>query len=333
MMATSETHQASPPSVGPFPNLFAFQGVAEAVSAAYKSRLLHALLEGDTAAGDCAERLGLDHEATRLVLDVLTEFGFVKRNRDRYTASAVLTEAEARFGIDMAFAFWDRAQGFLLRGERPGRMDASADERQASYSDVVMSLGKAYTEGARELAGRLGGSPRRILDVGAGSGVWSLAIAKDYPEARITALDFPNVLKTFEKFATELGLADRIATLAGDAHEVQIPASEFDRIIVANVLHLETSEAAAALISRLAGALIAGGEFVVVDSAPGQTRRSKRAFALYLLNRSLRTGGGRPHPPARLKRWLRQAGLELEREIQLTNPPHLRAIAASKPKH
>ena len=199
--------------VAPIRNLFALVGVAKAVEAAYQGRLLHALLEGEASASDYAERLDLNPEATELILDILAEFGFATRKRRGYTASPLLTEAESLFGIDMAFAFWDRAPSFLLHGERPGRMDASADQRQMAYSDLVINLGRAYTEGARELAAQLGGDPKHILDVGAGSGVWSLAMIRDRPQTQVTGLDFPNVLEAFQDFAAQLGLSAQIATL------------------------------------------------------------------------------------------------------------------------
>jgi ubiquinone/menaquinone biosynthesis C-methylase UbiE len=313
-------------------NLFALRAVAAAVDTAYQGRLLHALLDGDATASDYAERLGLDPEATELILDVLSEFGFAIRKRGRYVASPSLTEAESLFGIDMAFLFWDRAPAFLLHGERPGRMDASADQREMAYADLVINLGRAYTEGARELTEQLNGDPMHILDVGAGSGVWSLAMVRGRPQTRVTALDFPKVLKAFQAFAAQLGLSAQTATLAGDAHTVDIPAGQFDRIIVANVLHLEPPERAAALLRRLAAPLVSGGEIVIVDAARGDTASSRRIFATYLLSRALRTGGGKPHSTYLIKRWLVQAGLTPALELQLSRPPHLRAVVARKPR-
>jgi hypothetical protein len=49
----------------------------------------------------------------------------------------------------------------------------------------------------------------------------------------VTALDFPQVLQVFHAQAEDMGLSHRIATIAGDFHSVDIPANNFDCIILA----------------------------------------------------------------------------------------------------
>jgi ubiquinone/menaquinone biosynthesis C-methylase UbiE len=88
-----------------------------------------------------------------------------------------------------------------------------------------------------------------ILDVGAGSAVWSLSLAKRKGGASVTAVDWPAVLEVAAETAEQLGIADRLTTLEGNYHDVEFPAAAFDLVILANVTHLE-SPGATALYSR-----------------------------------------------------------------------------------
>ena len=191
------------------------------------------------------------------------------------------------------------------------------ETREASYADTVSFLGNMFAASARQLAEALPRPPAHILDAGAGSGVWSLAMAERHRQARVTALDFPGVLEAFQKQAGEMGLRERTEMLAGDYHSVQIPQDRFDRIILANVLHLETPERAASLVRRMVAALPAGGELVIVDVIGDGSAEHERARAVYGLHLALRTEQGRAHPLAELRNWAQQAGLVPSQVIRL----------------
>lgn len=86
------------------------------------------------------------------------------------------------------------------------------------------------------------GAPR-VLDVGTGSGAIALAIAHERPDARITATDVSEeALKLAQQNAEELGMAERIAFVAGDAFEATRGA-RFD-LVVSNPPYLDPAGAA-----------------------------------------------------------------------------------------
>lgn len=59
-----------------------------------------------------------------------------------------------------------------------------------------------------------------VLDIGAGSGVYSIPFALRSPKVRITAVDLPEVLKVTQRIAERYGIGDRLKTVAGDMAEV-----------------------------------------------------------------------------------------------------------------
>ena len=59
------------------------------------------------------------------------------------------------------------------------------------------------------------GGATKFLDVGGGSGAYTLAFLKQNPKLRATILDFPETIETARRYAAEAGLSDRVTHIAG----------------------------------------------------------------------------------------------------------------------
>lgn len=297
-------------------------GLAAALSAAMRNGLLAALARAPNTADGYASEVSLNPRATRLVLDVLATFDLATREGDRFAASPRLSEAAATtpLGLGQMASLWSHAPAFLATGEPFIKMDAAPAQREALYANVVPSLGRLFAAAARELASRFDAQrpPRRVLDIGCGSGVWSLALAERFDGAQVTGLDFPEVLAAFEARATELGLSQRIDRLPGDMHEADIPTGKFDIVVIANVLRLEEPERAARMVKRAAEAVAPGGELLVVDAFSDGSPAGERGLAVYALHLSMRTSSGRVYERSQVKAWMAAAGLEEARDLALS---------------
>jgi SAM-dependent methyltransferase len=295
-----------------------FLGAAAAAGAAASSGLLDRLIRGSASADAYARELALDPRATRCVLDVLVAFGLAARDDETYAASPALMHfaEQTPLAFDQTTALWSHTPAFLKTGT-PFHQDRQPTQREVVYSGVVAGIGRLFAAPARELAEQLEQAPARVLDIGCGSGVWSLAIAERFPETRVTGLDLPDVLRVFETRAAERGLAGRIDTIGGDMHDVAIPRAAFDLVIIANVLRLEAAERAAVLLGRAASALAPGGELVVVEALDDGTPDGARAMAIYALHLAMRTAAGRVYTRGQIKEWMTVAGLVDARDVAL----------------
>jgi precorrin-6B methylase 2 len=302
-------------------------GISAVVGSAQESGLLGALLEGSSEAGALAQRLGLEPAATAKVLDVLVVLGVAEKGSLGFTASDSFRAFSTMLpnGLESTTRLWGQLPAYLNKGIRGGRMDGDLGDRQAAYSAVVSGLGRMFGPAARRLAELLPRPTGPILDVGAGSGIWSLEQARRAPGVRVTSLDLPAVLPNFLQFAEDMGLADRVDTLPGSFHEVVPPAATYARIITANVLHLETEEGAAALLKRLRPALAPGGELIVVDALAEGNLDRDLSRTLYDLHLTMRTANGANHPRGAIESWCRAAGFAPTELIALDTPPNAMA--------
>jgi precorrin-6B methylase 2 len=209
---------------------------------------------------------------------------------------------------------WGQLPKWVRTGEPAIAMDNDATGH--AYADGVAYLGDACDASAAELAQLLGDSDlvrdrAAILDVGAGSAVWSLALCAAWPKAHVTALDRPRVLDVALARASAAGLADRITPWIGDWREVSLPVDRFDLIVLANVCHLQTHEELVDVFTRLSPALTAHGRIVIIDVAPERLATANVAALRYDLALALRTDRGRVHDRVGYESALAAAGLRV----------------------
>jgi release factor glutamine methyltransferase len=83
-----------------------------------------------------------------------------------------------------------------------------------------------------------------IADVGTGSGILAVTLAKRLPQARVTAIDLsPKALAVAKRNAEKHGVADRITWIEGDVL-AGVPASATFDLIISNPPYVLTSEMA-----------------------------------------------------------------------------------------
>lgn len=305
----------------------AHSGVNASIRAAVETKLLARLASGPGYADELAEELELDPRATRLVLDVLQAAGYCNWEDGRFAPNATTKLMQDTRGDWPPFDMWQFVPRFLKEGtciQLP--RGSGAEEREASYARAVAMLNRLFEFPSRQLAERLEPPQAgRVLDVGCGSGVWSLAILEAHASLHGTGLDFPRVLDTYKAEAKARGVAERVTTIEGNMHEVTLDEGAYDLITIANVVHLEPEERLEPLFSRLRPALKEGGELVIID-AIHESPACAISRAVYALHLSMRVAEGVVHAPAALQRALQQSGYGRVSVIELA--PEAGALGA-----
>ncbi len=134
------------------------------------------------------------------------------------------------------------------------------------------------------LAGRT--DAMNVLDISASHGLYGLAFARLNPQARVTGLDWANVLEVAKANAAKMGVADRFSTIAGSAFEAPL-GGPYDVVLLPNFLHHFDPSTNEKLLKRIRAVLKPGGKVVTLEFVPNDDRVTppeQASFALVMLS-------------------------------------------------
>ena len=166
---------------------------------------------------------------------------------------------------------------------------------------------------ARLMAKRVDLSSRqRLLDVGGGSGAYSLAFCAANSQLSATILDFPQTIDTAKHYAREAALAPRIAHLGGNAITTDWPIGH-DVILMSYVWSAVGDEDVRILAQRAMEALPPGGLVLVHDFMVDDAHEGPPFAAWYLLGSIIDNPNAVCLTPSYVENVLRQVGFNVER--------------------
>jgi SAM-dependent methyltransferase len=273
------------------------------------------------------------------LLTACVALGIVVKSGDRY-ANAPASEAYLvrgapryfgdyfRFQVDrQIYPMWMRLDG-ALRGERTGAYDV-LDQEEAGHFTRAQHAGSSGP--ARVLAEMVDlGACRTLLDVGAGSGAFSIALCQRHPSLSATLIDFPHTLEVARRFVVEAGLERRVGYVVGNALAVRWPGRQ-DAVLMSYLLSAVAEKAVAALIEQAASVLAPGGSLIVHDFMVDDDRQGPLQAALWSVTSLHFDPDAVSLTPEWLAGLVRQAGLTALPARDVI-PGITRLLLARKPK-
>jgi hypothetical protein len=146
-----------------------------------------------------------------------------------------------------------------------------------------------------------------LLDVGGGTGIYSIAFLQRQPSLRAIVWDRPKVLEVAREMAASYGVADRLECRPGDMFVDPVPLG-CDVMLLSNVLHDWDVPECRALLRRCSEALLAGGRLLIHDVFLNDALDGPLPVALYSAALFALTEG-RAYSAAEYRGWLTESGL------------------------
>lgn len=171
---------------------------------------------------------------------------------------------------------------------------------------------------------------KTLLDIGAGSGDFSIYFCKANPGLRATLLDLPKTLEVTREFVADYGVEKRITLLPGDYNK-SLPKG-FDVVFLSHIIHSEGEKENLELMKRVYECLNPGGRIMVQDFILKEDKANPPFASAFALNMLLYTEKGRSYSFKEIKGWLEEAGFKSISWPRLPLPRDISIVMARKSK-
>ena len=150
--------------------------------------------------------------------------------------------------------------------------------------------------------------------------LFGILIAQQNSKARITALDWPNVLAVATANAQKLGVADRHSLLPGSAFETEF-GGPYDLVLVTNFFHHFDPPTCEKLMRKIRASLTSTGRCVTLDFVPNDDRVSPPMAAGFAMMMLGTTAAGDAYTFAEYKTMFLNAGYKSSELHSLNRAP------------
>ncbi len=302
------------------------------------SRCILTALELDifTAVGDGANaqqigtRIHANARAAGMLLNALVALGLLSKSGDDYKN----TPESARFlvqgskdnhrnGLLHTANIWHRWSTLTDAVRRGARIAIDRDKTPDWTHNFIAGMQRIAKDRAPLVVKTLGtAGVRRILDLGGGSGAYSIAFAKACPDVQCEILDIPEVVPLAAEYVSQASLLAQVSLRAGDMLHDDF-GSGYDLIMLNAICHMFSEEQNRDIFRRAHRALAPNGRLVVQDFILNPDKTAPQQAALFSLNMLVGTDAGASYSELEYTHWMKDAGFTEVGRINLPGPSDL----------
>lgn len=312
------------------------------MEAAIRNRVFDSLDAAPLTLDELASATGASTRGLTALCNGLVSIGLLAKEGDRYA----LTPESSAFLVSTKPAYqggfirhistqlirpWLQLTDIVTSG-RPAQAVNTEDTGTKFFSEFVNDIFPMSYPATQALAGALGlpaaTGPVRVLDIGAGSGVWGIGLAHSSPHVTVTAVDWAGMIPTTRGTVARHGLTERFTFVEGDLDSADFGSGQ-NVCTIGHIFHSEGVERSRMLIKRVFDALAPGGTIAVAEFLVNPDRTGPPVGTFFALNMLVNTEVGDTWSFEEIAGWLTEAGFTNTRQIEAPGPSPL--ILATKP--
>ena len=267
---------------------------------------------------EVAGSINTDHRATDRLMNALCALGILRKTKDKFynsdEASRYLVKGKPEYAGNLnhtahLWKSWNTLTEAVQKGTRVYKREnkKNEDDWRESFIAAMHHRAKKQAEIVPLMLDLT--NVNNMLDVGGGSGVFSMGFINAKKEIKATIVDLPDVLPITEKYVKEAGLEDSIKTIPGDYMSVAF-GSGYDLVYLSAVIHINSHEENESLIKKCADSLNQNGQVVVQDFIMDEKRINPPYGAIFALNMLVNTERGDTYTGGEVSEWMKKAGLK-----------------------
>jgi len=298
------------------------------------------LLKPGKHSSELATILGTDHRGTDRLLNALVSIGLLVKENDLF----LNTPFSDKFLISSSPAYlsglaltnhtwktWSTLTDAVKMGTSLYFEDPINERPEEWQQSFIAAMHRRAGPQAVEVADALDLTRvKRILDVGGGSGAFTMEFISRNPDMTGVVFDLPKIVAITEKYIRDersairderfarrdarnensgSRIADRVSVRSGDYLKDDF-GSGYDLVFMSAIIHINSPEENILLIRKGAKALNPGGQLVILDHIMSEDRTEPTVGAIFAINMLVGTKHGDTYTENELRSWMLDADLK-----------------------
>ena len=267
-------------------------------------------------ARELAEKMDLDLRATTRLIDALVTLGLLEKENGHYACTDTgmpLSSNHKETILPMILHLnglwdtWSHLTETIRNGKNPHRSLAIRRDaaRQKAFIGAMHVIGGQLST---EIADSYDLGPfKKLLDIGGGSGTYTIAFLRKNPQMTAVIFDLEDVIPLAEERLNGEGLQDRVVLESGDFHVDPLPKG-CDLALLSAIIHQNSPKQNSDLYRNVYQALSHDGVLLIRDHIMDDSRTHPPDGAVFALNMLVNTEGGDTYTFGEVKKDLEEAG-------------------------
>lgn len=272
-------------------------------------------------AEDLAAKINCNPKSTERLLNSLVAIGFLRKIKNKFyntdEAANYLVKGKPEFmgGLFHTNELW-KSWSTLTEAVKVGKSVLQRDKRSNDWTETfIAAMHHRAIKESKILASMLNlENINSMLDIGGGSGIFSMAFIEKNNNISATILDLPNVIPLTKKYVDGFPLKQNIKFIEGDYLKVDF-GNNFDLIFLSAIVHINSYEQNRMLIKKCYDSLNVGGQVIIKDWVLNNDKTEPLGGALFSLNMLVGTECGDTYSETEMKDWFLDCGIcKIERK-------------------
>ncbi|NQV02290.1 MAG: methyltransferase domain-containing protein [Bacteroidia bacterium] len=308
--------------------------ISRIILSAAELKLFDHLRDKGTTSDDLAPILGTNPRATDRMLNALVAIGLLSKESNSFINTAfaekflVSSSPTYMSGLSLTNHTW-KTWSTLTDAAKAGTslfFDDPINERPEEWQQAfIAAMHRRAGPQAVEVADALDlSNVSRVLDVGGGSGAFTLEFLSRNPDMTGVVFDLPKIVGITERFINQpptlspkkeasiqdpaSRIQDRVSIVAGDYLKDDF-GSGFDLVFMSAIIHINSPEENQLLIKKGVKALNPGGQLVILDHIMNEDRTEPVVGAIFAINMLVGTKHGDTYTGEEIRSWMLDARL------------------------
>lgn len=301
------------------------QEIIEMAMAFQKSRIVLTAFELDIFtvldekamdAGMVASKLKLNKSGTERLLNALTAVKLLAKKEENFSNTSASLKFLSTNSPDYLAGLahmnhlwdtWSNLTDVVITGKAAYVTDIN--DRGENWLEAFIQA--MHNRGTKQAPAQLANidlqGVNSVLDIGGGSGCYSMEFFNRKPDLKTVVFDLPNVVPISKKIIEKEGFAGRIEHHSGDYTSDELPMG-FDMVFLSAIIHSNSYEVNRELVRKCYSALNPNGKIVIQDWIMNDTKTEPVQGAIFAINMLVGTAAGDCFSESEIKEWFSDAG-------------------------